>query len=174
MECYHSKIHGSTKCRSRTCFPSLTLLALLSVVSFKTRAQDHILSLSPATIAHRAAAFTTEVESRYQELSAQDSIKGDNDVTAIALKSFTVGMRFDDAEGILRAAGCAVSGRHHGELPPTPLDDQMWVAKVSGICKITAGFWHNGTELVVLLYPITPSNYSIVGNIRASIVVQSF
>jgi hypothetical protein len=49
----------------------------------------------------------------------------------------------------------------------------MSLAKVDAVCEITAGFWHNSTRLVVLLYPATPTNYIFVGDMKASIAVQN-
>lgn len=125
-------------------------------------------------IAQRGAAFKAEVEAHYHDLKVHHLVKSDNDVMSIASKYFLIGMRFEDAEDILRAANCAVSGRHYGPPPPTDWQDQLWTARVSGICKVSDSLSDNGTSLSVLLYPKTPTDYSAVGDVKASIVVQSF
>jgi hypothetical protein len=153
-------------------------LALLSGswLSFppETCAQNAPSGIGKEVITQRGVAFRREVESRYRELKAHGLVKSDNDVMSIALKYLSIGMRFEDAEDILRAASCAVSGRHYGPPPPTSLEDQMWTARVSAICKVSESRWDNGTDLTVLLYPKAPTDYSFVGDIKASIVVQSF
>ena len=44
----------------------------------------------------------------------------------------------------------------------------MWTARVSAICKVSESRWDNGTVLTVLLYPKAPTDYSFVGDIKAS------
>lgn len=157
-----------------------TLVALVLIsgswIAFppESCAQEGQSAPGKAVIAERGVAFKKEVQSHYRELKAHNLVKSDNNVMSITLKYFSIGMRFEDAEDILRAANCAVSGRHYGPPPPTSLEDQMWTARVSGSCQVSNSRWDNGTTLIVLLYPKTPTDYSVVGDIKASIVVQSF
>ena len=103
--------------------------------------KDEQAALDRNVIARRGVAFRTEVESHYRDLKVRDSVQSGNDVKNIALKYLNVGMRFEDAEEILHAANCAVSERHLFSLPATAkLDEQMWIAKVDGICKLMQVF----------------------------------
>jgi hypothetical protein len=109
---------------------------------------------------------------RHDILTAYESAKGSDtfhrgvDITDLVTKYIRVGSSFDDAEAILRSAGCKVGGRfldnHTGRLGRE--DD------VCGEFSL-ARLFPSATDFLALLTPRVPGDYSVIDKVEAVIAV---
>jgi|ERR1022692_971796 hypothetical protein len=76
--------------------------------------------MSAETLKQRGAQLRAEIDATYQQLRASktlsNTVRQGNDVTDVVGKYIPVGIRFDEAQAILRAAGCIVGISHEGHL----------------------------------------------------------
>jgi hypothetical protein len=104
-----------------------------------------------SAIERRGMALRKEIEAIYADRIARRVLKRDSDVTSTVLKYIPIGTTFDDAERILRAAGCEVGFRYAG-----PVDGRFAL-------EFEEGFF-------VQLFPRGPLDYSTVEKLSASII----
>jgi hypothetical protein len=76
--------------------------------------------MSAETLKQHGVQLHAEIDATYQQLRASKTlsnrVRQGNDVTDVVGKYIPVGIRFDEAEAILRAAGCIVGISHEGHL----------------------------------------------------------
>jgi hypothetical protein len=125
--------------------------------------------LTKSEIGRRGHALHGEIVAAYADLNARHAVKADNDVKVIVLKYIPIGITFDEAENILRAAGCEVGIRYAGMVNSViPLEEQI------GRRRVDARLGMDFAELFfVSLFPRGPNDYSGVGNLSASIIRQN-
>lgn len=130
-------------------------------------------SLTDSVISKRGAELKGELEATYQDLKSRKALTNDNDVTAIVIKYIPIGTTFDDAEAILRAAGCLVGNpSQHQDVPTRPYAERMRLSTVDGSLPMNHGILDIGRKFVVQLFPQTPTDYTIVDRVEASIIKQ--
>lgn len=113
-------------------------------------------------LSQRGLQLRADIDAVYVKLRASKSLKNTvrdgNDVTAIVLKYIPIGMRFDYAEAILRAAGCKIGPPQQGQVVArTRMKDRLLDLKHA---------------LSVELTPPTPGDFSVVHNVAATIYLQ--
>lgn len=113
-------------------------------------------------LSQRGIRLRAEIDAVYVELrvskSLNNTVHDGNDVTAIVLNYIPVGMRFDDAEAILRAAGCKIGSPQQGRLVARArMKDKLLDLKHT---------------LSVELTPSTSGDYDVVHDVTAKIYLQ--
>jgi len=77
-------------------------------------------AMSAETLKQRGVQLHAEIDATYQQLRASktlsDRVRQGNDVTDVVGKYIPVGIGLDEAQAILRAAGCSVGTSHEGHL----------------------------------------------------------
>jgi hypothetical protein len=116
----------------------------------------------------RGKRLRLELEQTYRDWRDTNSLQRGRDITALVAQFIPEGSSFDEAEAVLRAAGCQVGRRYldhrTGEL--TRKDD------VDGTFTLASHF-PNTTRFIVVLTPPAPGDYTKVARIRASITVAT-
>jgi hypothetical protein len=111
-----------------------------------------------------------EIEQVYAERKAAGSLKsmgrGRNIVTDMVVKYIPIGISFDEAEAILRAAGCKVGPR-----PNTGHDTLAYDDDVIARLFLASSFLVSATEFFVGLSPKSVGDYGTVDKLEADIVI---
>jgi len=118
--------------------------------------------LGAGTLEQRGAQLRAEIDATYQQLRASKTlsnrVRQGNDVTDVVGKYIPVGIRFDEAQAILRAAGCIVGFSHEGQLfGRSAMNDRMLDIKHT---------------LEVDLAPQASNGTSVVGEVHATIFTK--
>jgi hypothetical protein len=117
-------------------------------------------------ISQKGIELHREIEAVYADLSARHAVKQDNDVTAIVQKYIPSGTTFEEAERVLKAAGCQVSIEPYTGIVAT--DEQKRRSHVDARLDV------NGLTFFVMLYPPRPNEYSVITNLSASLLAGPF
>jgi hypothetical protein len=120
---------------------------------------------------NRGRALRVEIERLYVDMKARGASKaewlGRGITTDTITKYVPVGSSFEDAEAVLRAAGCVIHYPAKSQPGPLPWDDDVWAQAV---------LEHNliGTDLFdVNLTPRSPGDYAVVATISAHFDLRS-
>lgn len=128
-------------------------------------------TMSSDSLEQRGKKLRAEVENIFRSLKATNSLKpmgqGRNFVTQAVIKYIPVGTSFDDAEAILRAAGCDVSPRSYEKL----VGNQFYKSNVLGTLTLPGNFL-SSTKFSISLIPKSPGDYSVVNEAVAEIIVM--
>jgi hypothetical protein len=120
--------------------------------------------LAAQAVKQRGKQLRAELDRAYRQLRASNSLarirKGSNDVTAIVVKYIPPGISFDDAEAILRAAGCKIE-----QNTPPMAEGYIFVSTPLGGGLLDP----LGHALAIKLIPRTPGDFSVVGEVTAAI-----
>ena len=156
------------------CLPASMLVPLLSIAA-QARAADVPAARSPevSELARRGAALRHGIESRYAELKARHALKpvgqGRNYITDLVAAFLPPGTPFDDAEAILRAAGCQVV---HPPVGRDPGRAQDFNDDVMGLLPLDQSFpW--SAKASISLSPRSAGDYGVVQRVVADISVSS-
>jgi hypothetical protein len=137
--------------------------SLLPTACLSQRADGSAAHAASADLQQRGKQLRAQINAKYRELEAEHKIsarpKNGTDVSEIVMRFIPPGSSFDDAKAILNAAGCRVA--------PTPMDGKIYANAV------VASHFPIGVIFSVLLVPRTPGEFSIVGDINASISAGS-
>jgi hypothetical protein len=117
-------------------------------------------------ISQRGIGLHRDIDAFYADLSVRHALKRDNDATAIVEKYIPIGTTFEEAERVLRAAGCQVSIEPYIGL--APIEEQKRLSHVDANLEVS------GLTFFVELYPPKPNEYSAVANLRASLLAGPF
>jgi hypothetical protein len=126
------------------------------------------LPVAAQEIESRGERLRAEVEATYKNLNASHSLKSPSDLTEMVVKYIPEGISFDDAERILRAAGCAVRLPSKGFRGPTLnfRDD------VVGEFELSHSFLRK-TMFEVTLSPASRDDYSRVAKVVGAIWIET-
>jgi hypothetical protein len=158
----------------RSSWISLTMLVLVlglrtpQWIASPAAAQQYSMQANaPANAVQDGKNLRAEINSIYA--SMRSAHKGDADVSALVQKYIPVGTSFDNAEAVLRAAGCVVAPRRHsihpGNVDPG-LDGVFGRVSLNG--DILQAF-----QFGVTLIPRAPNDYSAVAAVTAAIYIVS-
>jgi hypothetical protein len=126
----------------------------------------------PDIVLQRGIELRKELESTYDDLRSRGLLTRDNDVKTIVIKYIPIGTSFDDAERILRAAGCKVGSEP--DVATLPADEQLRLGHIDASLGLSHGWSDSGRLFFVSLYPRTPTEYDLVARLDASIIRQNF
>src|ERR1700683_499414 len=122
-------------------------------------------TLSANALKHRGEDLRRDLVAQYKDLRAAGAIQRKNapDVTTTVLKYIPIGISFNDAETILRAAGSKMKGN---TMPATGGYIFMSIPLPAPLLSFGVGYF-----CAVNLVPRMPGDFSVVGAIKASIAV---
>ena len=151
---------------SLVCVIVLAVLMLYASTNQLARADRQSIDSNDPRVSE-GRALRREVEAAYAQLQAAH-LPG-LDVTATLMRHIPVGTTFDDAEAILRSAGCKLSGRpparHAGEAVPN--EDAV-------IARATLG--GGGFQAIMFFASLTPKypgEFSTVQSVAGGLLVES-
>jgi hypothetical protein len=156
------------------CMPLSMLVSLMSIPP-EARAADvpAARSADVSELARRGAALRHGIESRYADLKARHALKpfgrGRNYITDLVAEFLPPGTSFDDAEAILRAAGCQVVRPPAGRDPARAQD---FNDDVMGLLPLDQSF-PSAAKASISLSPRSPGDYGVVERVVADITVSS-
>jgi hypothetical protein len=118
--------------------------------------------LTAEALNQRGLRLRAEIDAAYRQLRISNSLKNavndGNDVASIVLKYILIGMSFDDAESILRTAGCKIEVPRQGHiLASTHLKDRFFDLKHA---------------FAVDLAPLASRGFVAVNQVRATIYLE--
>ena len=140
--------------RMRLCF---ALAGLLVLTSAGVDAASSPSSAPQALLEQRGTDLRAAVATEYRRLEKSGTLKRGSDISALVQKYIPPGTSFDDAKGVLRAAGCRIGMTIHNN--------------VLGDVRLGGGI-ASGVFLVVELTPKSPGDFTVVDKVSASIIVE--
>jgi hypothetical protein len=140
---------------------SVILIACATQSDAETPALLPTEPMTQDALKQQGAQLRADIDATYKQLRASKSLKNTvndgNDVTAIVLKYIPLGMPFDKAEAILRAAGCTIGPQQGHIVARTHMRD---------------GFFQSKHGFAAELVPQTPGNFNVVHDISARIYLE--
>jgi hypothetical protein len=134
------------------------MLAAMPASTVAAAAQIQV-SADAVALAQRGTQLRADIAATYQHLrqtkTLSNRVKDGNDVTDIVRKYIPVGTSFEDAEAILRSAGCHVGFSENGH--------------VYGRAAMKDGLLQVKHTFAVDLEPPAPNDYSLVHDVSGTI-----
>ena len=153
-------------------FLRLVLPTALSLVAipFAGAIEMDVTKMNAHQVEQRGKQLRAEVERIYAKRRAENSLKpmgaGRNFITPDVLRFIPLGTSFDEAEAILRAAGCVVSSRAKN----TQRQALSYKDNVLAQLRLSSAVG-SVTEFLVTLTPRAVGDYSVVDDLTAEIAV---
>jgi len=123
-------------------------------------------------VAQRGASLRREINAAYADAKSRNAfVHGGYDVTSIVSKYIPAGTTFNEAEQVLRAAGCRVSA-HSADFTRggDSIDERIRLSSVVATRDMSRGIWDMGYSWAVSLSPNQPGDYDVVAKMSSSIV----
>jgi hypothetical protein len=122
----------------------------------------------------RGAELRAALQRAYQELADSHQLRGGlhgTDITKVVLPYLPIGIRFSEAEAVLRSAGFVVGPHPDSNPPSNPNRPKDWYAVVASINPFQRRF-PSKTSLYISLLPKSPGDYTIVSEVGATFFVS--
>jgi hypothetical protein len=127
--------------------------------------------MSPEEIERRGKELRAALQQTYGELVAARKMSGlETDITRFVTPYVSVGMTFEEAESILKAAGFTINPHPTADKARDPNRGKDWHAVLASIPSFVHEFMRKVSVYVTLL-PKSPGDYTTVDNVKASFFV---
>ena len=134
-------------------------------------AQDETQKMAFEHLEKRGADLRTSLKKKYAELVSSGKLSGGrNNITNSVLPFIPIGISFDEAETILRAAGFNVEPYPDLNAPPNPNRTRDWYGVVATIPAFVERFGMK-VSVYIMLLPKSPGDYTTVSDVKASFLV---